>query len=299
MAEDLSTPLAGELIAAAALGHVPAFAAQRAVITRLPGGSVNRTYSVCTSAGRFVLRLSPAPDAWLATNRSVEHALHALAADAGLAPRIVHVDPRDRWLITEFVAGPVWTDASFASLECLEALGDALRRLHAIAPPAAGRFDLLQALTAYVRRLGNAPAPEQPAPLQGYLEQAVSAWQLSGATERRLAVLHHDLHGSNLIDSPSGLVLIDWECAAVNDPLLDIACVLSYFQSARAHAGVLLRRSGLGTVTGRQLAAAVWLFDLHTWLWYRERRLRIAPTPAEVAAEERLGGAVARGITDL
>jgi aminoglycoside phosphotransferase (APT) family kinase protein len=298
MAEDLPTPVAGGLTPTEALAHVPGFAAQRAEVTRLPGGSVNRSYSVRTPAGRFVLRHSPAPDAWLAPDRGVERALHTLAAEVGLAPRIVHADPRDRWLITEFVEGTVWTDASFARAECLETLGDTLRRLHALAPPAVGRFDLLEALGAYARRLERVAAADE-VPLTDYLEQAAVAWQLSGAADRPVAVLHHDLHGSNLIDSSRGLVLIDWECAVVNDPLLDVACVLSYFEAARAHADVLLRRSGLGTVTAHQLAAAVWLFDLHTWLWYRERRLRMAPTSAEIAAEARLGGAVARGIRDL
>jgi len=263
---------------------------------RLPGGSLNRSYSVRTPAGRFALRWSPAPDAWLTADRSVERALHGLAAASGLAPRIVHADTRDRWLITEFIEGLTWTDTHFARADCLAILGDSLRRLHAISAPQLGRFDVLQVLAAYARRLEQAHAPGE-VPASGYLEQAAVAWQLSGAPERPLAILHHDLHGSNLIESASGhLTLIDWECAVVNDPLLDIACVLSYFPLARAHAGVLLGRSGLGSVTERQLAAAVWLFDLHTWLWYRERRMRLMPSAVEVAAEARLAEAVGRGI---
>jgi len=306
MAEDLSTSPAGELVREGgpgsppappeALTHVPGFVAGKAEVTPLAGGGFNRSYSVRTPAGRFVLRWSPAPDAWLAADRSVERALQALAAGADLAPRIVYADPADRWLITEFVEGIVWTDEHFARDSCMATLGDTLRELHAIPPPEAGRFDLLQALGAYAERLerarghGDVPASE-------YLEQAAVAWHLSGAPERPVAVLHHDLHGSNLIEARSGrLMLIDWECAVVNDPLLDVACVLSYFESARAHADVLLRHAGLGHVTRRQLAAAVWLFDLHTWFWYRERRQRMAPTPAEVAAEGRLAVAVGRGI---
>jgi aminoglycoside phosphotransferase (APT) family kinase protein len=283
MAEDLSTSPAGQL----ALAHVPGFAAGKVDVTPLPGGGFNRSYAVRTPAGRFVLRWSPAPDAWLAADRSAERALQTLAASAGLAPRIVYADPGDRWLITEFVEGAVWTDDRFGRDKCVAVLGDTLRELHAIPPPATGRFDLLQALGSYAERLGAAE----------YLEQAAVAWQLSGASERPAAVLHHDLHGSNLIETGAGrLVLIDWECAVVNDPLLDVACVLSYFEAARTHANVLLRHAGLGGVSARQLAAAVWLFDLHTWFWYRERRARRVPTPAELAAERRLAVAVGRGI---
>jgi aminoglycoside phosphotransferase (APT) family kinase protein len=305
MAEDLSTSGAGEpagggLIPQEALIHVPGFGAQDAQVSRLPGGSLNRSYAVRTPAGRFVVRVSPGPDAWLATDRSVERALHDLAASAGLAPRIIHADLHDRWLITELIDGPTWTDSHFARAECLATLGDTLKKLHAIPPPAVGRFDLLQALQAYAGRLdeargpGGTPAPRIPA--GEFLEQAALAWQLSGARGRPVAVVHHDLHGSNLIESSRGLVLLDWECAVVNDPLLDVACVLSYFLPARAHADVLLSHCGLGGVTGRQLAAALWLFDLHTWFWYRERRLRMPPTRAEIAAEERLAVAVRQGI---
>ncbi len=297
MATGIQTPLAGELISAEALAHVPGYVANdpSVEVVRVPGGSVNRTYRVRTASGRFVLRFSPGPDAWLASDRSVERVLHGLAAAAGLAPRIVAADPGDGWLITEFVEGTAWTDASFARADSLATLGDTLRRLHAIAIPQAGRVDLLGALDAYARRLELAPAPGEVPPAE-YVERAAAAWLLSGAPERPAAILHHDLHGSNLISGPHGLRLIDWECAVVNDPLLDIACVLSYFEPARAHATVLLERSGLGQVTRRQLAAAVWLFDLHTWFWYRERRMRIQPAAAEIAAEGRLAEAVARGV---
>jgi aminoglycoside phosphotransferase (APT) family kinase protein len=296
MAEDLPTSLAGELAAAEALAHLPGFAAASVEVARLPGGSVNRSYSIRTPVGHFVLRFSPAADAWLAPDRSVERALQTLAAAAGLAPRILHADSADRWVITEFVEGLVWSDAHFARAEYLAILGDRLRELHSLAPPVEGRFDLLQALGGYAERLDRARGPGD-GPAGEYLEQAALAWQLSGAPERAVAVLHHDLHGSNLIQSRDGrLMLIDWECAVVNDPLLDVACVLSYFEAARAHADVLLRHSGMGAVTPRQLAASVWLFDLHMWLWYRERRMRQVPTRAELAAEGRLAGTVSRGI---
>ncbi len=296
MAEDLPTSLAGELGGAEALAHVPGFAAASAQVARLPGGSVNRSYSIRTPAGHFVLRFSPAPEAWLAPDHSVERALQSLAAREGLAPRILHADRDDRWLITEFVDGPLWSDAHFGRAECLATLGDRLQELHSMAPPAIGRVDLLQVLGGYAERVDQARGAGE-VPAGEYLEQAALAWQLSGAPERRAAVLHHDLHGSNLIQSREGrLVLIDWECAVVNDPLLDVACVLSYFEAARAHADVLLGHSGLGAVTSRQLAASLWLFDLHTWLWYRERRMRRVPTLAEAAAEERLAGTVSQGI---
>ena len=257
--------------------------------SQLSGGNVNRSYSVFTRLGRFVVRLSQGPDAWLTTDRSVERELHRIASEAGIAPRVI--DATDRWLITEYVSGKLWKEADFADPEHLVRLGGTLRRLHEIPAPDCGRFDLLKALEGYVARIGD-----EAGHLSHYLESAVSAWRVARAAERPLAILHHDLHASNLIESERGLMLIDWECAAVSDPLLDVACILSYHESARPYSALLLGHSGLRDVTSVQLAASVWLFDLHTYLWYRERRLRLSATDTEIEAERLLSVRLPRNL---
>jgi len=281
MVEDLPDSPTRELRLAEAISHVPGYTpGDPAVeVTRLSGGSVNRSYSVFTPAGRFVLRLSKGPDAWLTSDRAVERELHRIAAKALIAPRIIAADPNDWWMVTEYITGRLWMEPDFANPQRLERLGEALRRLHELPPPDTGRFDLLRALADYTERVGVETS---------YLDWAAAAWGISGADARPLAILHHDLHGSNLIETADRLVLIDWECAAVSDPLLDVACILSYHESARPYAPLLLRHSGLADITSRQLAAAVWLFDLHIYLWYRERRLRRSTTEAEREAEEQL-----------
>ena len=291
MVEDLPDSSTRELKLAEAFSHVPGYIPGDPSIetVRLCGGSVNRSYSVFTPAGRFVLRLSQGPDAWLTTDRSVERELHRIAARALIAPRVVAADPDDWWMVTEYVTGRLWMEPDFANPQRLARLGDTLRRLHELPPPDIGRFDLLQAISRYAERVGAEAA---------YVDWAAAAWRVSGADERPLAILHHDLHGSNLIETTDRLVLIDWECAAVSDPLLDVACILSYHQSARPYAFRLLQHSGLENITSRQLAAAVWLFDLHTYLWYRERRLRRSATEAERDAEEQLGERLPRTLED-
>jgi thiamine kinase len=306
MVEDLSDPRARDLMLAEALAHVPGYS-PAIETSELPGGSVNRSYEVSTPAGQFVLRLSRGPDAWLTLDRSVERELHRIASEAGIAPRVVHAN--DRWSITEYVVGRLWAERDFGNPERLAALGTALSRLHELPAPECGRFDLLQALQGYAQRVPAGDVTAAAAPVAAhirdpadtvapYLSSAAAAWRISGAVQRPLAILHHDLHGSNIVESRRGLVLIDWECAAVSDPLLDIACILSYHESARPYASVLLEHSGLGEVTPRQLAASVWLFDLHTYLWYRERRMRLSPTDAELEAEHHLSMRLPRTLED-
>jgi thiamine kinase len=292
MVEDLSSTPARELALAEALAHVPGYRPgdPSTEISQLSGGSANRSYRVSTPAGRYALRLSQAPDAWLAPDRSVERKLHGIAAAAGIAPAIVHAS--DRWLITHYVPGHLWMELDFAKPERLARLGDTLRRLHGLPAPDQGHFDLLKVLEGYVEQLGPHGS------LADYLDSASAAWRVSGAAARPLAILHHDLHASNLIETDQQLMLIDWECAAVSDPLLDVACILSYHESARPHASLLLQHTGLEAVTSRQLAACVWLFDLHTYLWYRERRSRLSATDAELEAERLLSVRLPHTIED-
>jgi aminoglycoside phosphotransferase (APT) family kinase protein len=286
MVENIPDSTACELMLAEALAHVPGFRpGDPAVeVVALPGGSVNRSYRVSTPEGRFVGRVSSAADAWLASDRSVERELHGVAAAAGLAPRIVHADSRDRWLITEYSAGEIWSGTDFQDPSRLGGLAATLRRLHALRPPeGVRRVDLLAVLQDYVDHTGTGGEEGGR-----FVRYAAEAWRVSGAPERPVAIVHHDLIATNIIERAGGPLLIDWECAAVSDPLLDLACILSYYPSAWAHEALLLRDSGLEGVTRRHLAAAAWLFDLHTWLWYRERRLRLLPTDAEVQAEQKL-----------
>ena len=134
-----------ELKLAEALSHVPGYIPGDAAIevVRLSGGSVNRSYSVLTPAGRFVLRLSQGPDAWLTSDRSVERELHRIAAKALIAPRIVAADPADWWMVTEYVNGRLWMEPDFANPQRLARLGDTLRRLHELAPPDIGPLRLV------------------------------------------------------------------------------------------------------------------------------------------------------------
>lgn len=217
-----------------------------------------------------------------------------MASEAALAPRIVYAT--DQCLITEYVSGRLWIEADFASPDYLRRLSVTLRRLHQVRTPDCGRFELLQALEGYANRIGDTSGE-----VVNYVDTAAVAWRISGAADRPLAIVHHDLHASNLIDSDAGrgLMLIDWECAAVADPLLDVACILSYHAAAWPHASLLLRESGLTEVTSRQLAATVWLFDLHTYLWYRERRLRMTATDAELEAERLLSARLPTGASGL
>jgi thiamine kinase len=289
MVQDLARSRAADLIPGNVLVHVPGYPSGglTARAARLYGGTVNASFRVDTSAGRFVVRLHDAMAQTLGANHEREAQLHAAAAAAGLAPALVHVDPGHRFMVMEYVPGVVWTSQDFSRPERLTQLGAALHVLHAVVPPAVAPFDIPAVLGSHHQRLSDA-APEERRWLANLMERATVALEASGTARRPKVLVHNDLYHSNLI-GVERLYLLDWEYAAVTDPLFDLACILAYYPQAAAFGDTLLEASGLAPVaTPEMLRHATWLFVLLSYFWYRSRRLAGPPTPATEAAEQAL-----------
>jgi len=269
------------------LAQVPGFTAGGAVSAeRLPGGTVNRSFRVETGAGTFVARIHDEAAATLGADHAREATLHAVAAAAGLAPALIHLDPGHRFMIMEYVPGPTWTQDDLGRPERLRELGATLRTLHAVAPPTVAPFDIGASIERLHGRL-SAALPEEGARLSQLIDRARAALLLSDSARRPKVVIHNDLHHTNLMGGAGRLLLLDWEYGAVADPLIDLACTLAYYPQAVPHAGVLLDASGLaGEVSPQMLSAATWLSILVSYFWYRVRRLEKTVSPQDLAAEQ-------------
>jgi aminoglycoside phosphotransferase (APT) family kinase protein len=289
MAQDIPPAGAAGLIPADALARIPGYEpGQRPdSLTVLSGGTVNQSFRVDTRAGSFVLRLNAAAAAGLGANHAREAQLHAAAASAGVAPQLIYADLAGRFMIMRFVAGAVWKAADFADLPRLCLLGATLRSLHAIAAPAVAAFDLGDILRGHCARL-IAAEPAQRALLESLMEQADAALALCARGGRQATIVHNDLCHSNLIQGER-LYLIDWEYAAVADPIFDPACVLAYYPDAEPLAQDLLDATGLGaSVSMTMLARARFLFEFLSFLWHRRRRLSTEVAAADDAVEAAL-----------
>jgi aminoglycoside phosphotransferase (APT) family kinase protein len=290
MVQDLARSRATDLIPDNVLVHVPGYTSGglKARAARLHGGTVNASFRVDTGGGRFVVRLHDAMGQTLGANHDREAQLHAAAAAAGLAPALVYVDPARRFMVMEYVPGAVWTSQDFARPARLTQLGAALHALHSVTPPAVAPFDIPAVLGSHHRRLSEA-APNERRWFAILMDRAAVALDASGTARRPKVLVHNDLYHSNLIGDER-LYLLDWEYAAVTDPLFDLACILAYYPQATAYTDTLLDASHLTPVaTAEMLRHATWLFVLLSYFWYRSRRLAGPPvTPATEAAEQAL-----------
>lgn len=112
-------------------------------------------------------------------------------------------------LVYNHVDGPPWAGD-------VSAVARIMARLHAQAPPAG-----LPAVTIAPAALiadGRGMAPT------GLIAPPPEPQDLPDA---RRAFLHGDIVPGNILDTPDGLRLIDWQCPALGDPSADIAIFLS------------------------------------------------------------------------
>jgi thiamine kinase len=299
MAQDLSSAAALGVIPPSALACIPGCEAGRPphAIAALRGGTVNKSFRVDTRAGSFVLRLNGDAGALLGANHGREARLHAAAALAGVAPQLIYADLAERFMIMRYVAGAAWEVSDFARPQRLRKLGATLRTLHCIAPPAVAPFDLAAILRGHAANL-IAAQPAERVLLESLMEKADTALALCARGGREATIVHNDLDHSNLIEGER-LYLIDWEYAAVADPLFDLACVLAYYPHAEPYAQDLLNAAGLAAqVSIAVLVRARFLFLLLNFLWYRLRHLTQEVAAADPAADRAAECALLRRLSD-
>ena len=147
------------------------------------------------------------------------------AADAGLAPRVVHVDEARRAIVSEFVA-----DQSFPRLyrdpsthdAALALLGETLRRVHALPiPPGAQPSRPREMLaTMWSGPWTNVTLP----PLATDIVERMLR-EPPPPAERAPVLSHNDANPTNLMLDGERILFLDWDVAAPNDPLYDLAVV--------------------------------------------------------------------------
>ena len=175
-------------------------------------------------------------------DRTRELALHTAAANAGIAPQVVYADPGHFCLITDYLDGRLWTPHYFTRMRDLRSLGQRLRALQAVPPPSVARFDPLAAARRYADIIIGSD-PDEAGRIQFLLASGAEALTRAGSSQRAPSIVHCDLHHGNVLTADR-VYFIDWEYAQVGDPLLDLACVMTYYPRAMAHGALLLEAVG-------------------------------------------------------
>ncbi len=214
-------------------------------------------YRVDAGGRSYVLKIAgplDAVDAWRART-----AILRAAADAGVAPAVVHVDDERRAVLSELVVDrsfvgrllqPSTRDAAIGEL------GATLRRVHALPLP----------VGAVAGREPRAFLDEIWTGLRGF---PVPAW--TGEVVRRVldeppppadrapVLSHNDPNPSNLVHDGARLLLLDWDSAGANHPFNDLAAVAVFLRMDDAACAQLVAAHDQAPVAASLPASFVYL----------------------------------------
>jgi thiamine kinase len=231
------------------------------VIEKLAGGPASDSWLVETDGKRQVVRIDTPRARKLGLDRNAELKVLKSVSAAAIGPEVIWANPNNGLLVTSYLPGDAWTAEQIHDSAHLARLARILRRLHAL--PASGpAFDPASASKRYARDIGTETGFELAAKAVDLAGQLLSAI-------RHQTLCHNDLVHSNIIGSDP-VCLIDWEYAAIGDPLFDLATVVRHHELPAPIAREFLR-SYFGSIdvkTRRRFDAFCNLYDLLTALWY-------------------------------
>ncbi|MGL5584534.1 MAG: phosphotransferase [Plesiomonas sp.] len=180
------------------------------ILVARKGGNPARQLGICRSQESQILTL-------LAANPDTAHR----------APALFYHSPQ--WSILSWVAGDICRSDYLQHQQGLQALAVCLQSVHQSLchcvpqPEVSGNlpyskcseitvptFNIKQRLALYWQNI----SPQRKTPL---LQQAYHTLSVQNTPRLQMPVLaHHDLHPANMVLTPTGLALIDWEYAAIN-----------------------------------------------------------------------------------
>jgi aminoglycoside phosphotransferase (APT) family kinase protein len=206
------------------------------------------------AAGRaYVLKVAPPHeplDGW----RARAGILRA-AADAGVAPRVVHVDETRHAVVTELVADRSFMASFVDPATRAAALGAALRRVHALPIPvgATGKEPRVF-LGAIWAGLSGFPLP---AWIGDVVRRALD--EPPPPPDRAPVLSHNDVNPSNLVYDGERVMFLDWDTAGANDPFYDLAAVAVFLRMDDAVSAQLIAAHDQAPVAAQLPARFIYL----------------------------------------
>ena len=208
-------------------------------ITKIAAGlSGAGVYRVDASGQTFVMKVAREGESRAAWSRKLH--IQRLAADAGVAPRVIHVEEDRRAVLSAFVA-----DRSFPAYywdprthdTAIALLGQTVRRIHDIPLPLdADALDPRE----FLATIWHGPLAGFAVP--AFFSDAVRRVLEEDPTPSDLAPVlsHNDVNPTNLVYDGEHLVLLDWDTAGPNDPYYDLAAAALFLRMDEATCHELL-----------------------------------------------------------
>ena len=198
---------------------------------------------------------------------SQELTVWSLAAQDGLAPRVVYADEGEQAVICERV------DAAEQPVSG-KALGTLCRQIHAL-PGVSHQLALASDIEHYLEQL---PA-HLTDPWRAAMQTAGAEKALAKLAADTLYLCHNDLTPGNLMSDGANLIAIDWEYAAMGSRYFDVAIACEALPGSER--SIMLNEVFGDVLDDDLMTAAEQIAGLVTALWQCCFAIEEAPSPAE------------------
>lgn len=244
-------------IAERALDDIPGWSGAR--LTALPGGTTNTTWLVEKDGRRATLKADASRREFPFASRDIEAMIQQQAASEGLASDVIYSS--STVLLSDYADGTVWTGKDLRNITNLALLARLLQRVHRL-PSTGRRFDAHRAAQLYASRIA-ADDSADPASVD---ERLTTLQSLPAPAE--FCCCHNDVVAGNILATPQ-LRLIDWEYAADNDPMFDLAVVVVHHDLDASQTECLLNAYADDTAgcSRDRLASEIRRYRALAWLW--------------------------------
>jgi len=212
---------------------IPEWRGRTTHVQTLSGGLTNTNYRVEVDGKPYFVRVPGASTELLAIDRENEVHNSIAAAEAGVAPRVIHHLPEQQVMVLEFIDGVTKSIASMQTPGVPAQVAASLKRLHA------GRrflrdFDMFRLVEFYLR-IADQQAVRIP---PGYRDRLPVVAEIEAALHSHslpTVPCNNDLLPENFIDDGQRLILVDFEYSGNNESCFELGntCQEARYDEAR------------------------------------------------------------------
>jgi len=226
----------------------------------------NWLYKPAHAGGPYVIRVNAPNASELNLNRHAEWHIHRAVAGFDICPQFVYRDPADRYWIRHYLQGDTLADQlaqTTLNNDDIVALALALKQVHALPTSTSWPAIDFDARTQYYWNqveLVTGPLTKDLTTLKHQLDL------LSKARSYSPRLCHMDPNPNNWILHHNQPKLIDWEYAALGNPLWDIATLIDTCHLNDTQAETLIHH--YGNVPMRDIEQASKQMQYLSALWF-------------------------------
>jgi len=255
----------------------------RSILSKVPGidpqgelsfryladGITNESYWLKLEDQELVLRINNPDSHRLGLDRDIEATIMKDLVTQTLSPELIYHDIEQGFQLCTWLSGNNWTKASLEQTINLNRLAQRLKQLHQLPCNHLPAMDFPKRIDLYrqniFRRHGLLPSVEPR--LLSLILKVLST--IHHALPRVLC--HNDLVAANIIETQDKrqICFLDWEYAAVSDPLFELAVICNGNQLTEAAQQYLLHAYfGVNTEQYNQAFKSwCWFYDCLSLYW--------------------------------